>query len=189
MRRIGRTDPTTPVPGRSWYRGAWRTPEEIDRLRERQRARRAAESGGIDRRKLPRSTPEEKEEKRLARNARRAARLRERRKLDPEFAERDRARQRGRYKPTGNPIGRPPVSAQERERRRRDKEIKRVEERRSRERTRAAARTEKAKPKRAPAIVRSAWSRADKDSIIRRKFPTMADLDASARRGDFDGFS
>lgn len=193
--KIGRTDRSTPIPGRVWYAGAWRTPEEADRRREWQREKRRASSGGVDRRKGPRKTDEEKEATRLARNERRAASLRQRRADDPEWAERDRVRQRGRpsrYIPTGRPRGRPPATPEERaERERRAKERKHAE----REQRRAARRFteriagEKIRNRRAPAAVRAAWSRSQPGSILRRKYPTMAALDASARRGEWDGWT
>jgi hypothetical protein len=181
----GRTNPDVPIPGRVWYRGAWRTPKEKERNIEAQRAKRRAASGGVDRRRGPRKTDEEKEATRLARSKRRAARLRERRRIDHEWAERDRARQRGRYVPRER---RNAVTPEERERRAKAKRHEAAERRRAARRNRERVVAEKARNRRAPAEVRAAWSRAKPGSIIRRKYPAMKDLDASALRGEWEGW-
>jgi hypothetical protein len=176
-----------------WYAGAWRTPEEAEHRRENQRAaRRAASTGAPDRRC---TSPEEKEATRVARNARRAERLRIRRQNDPEWAERDRVRQRGRpsrYVPTGRPRGRPPATPEERAERERRAIAKRLaasEQRRAVRREKQAIRAaERAAATTAPNAVRTVWRAASAGSIIRRKYPTMEALNASARRGEWDGF-
>jgi hypothetical protein len=159
-------NPAAPVDGRAWYAGRWRTAEEvvrIRRLRRESQQRRAAHGGRAKQRRY----------------------YRERYASDPAFREAELARSRSSYKPR---VRQTSLTDEQRAARRRTKEINRVERRRTREAATAARRMEKAKQKRAPAVVRSAWARGKPGSIIRIKYPTMADLDASARRGEFDGF-
>lgn len=92
MKKIGRLDRTTPIPGRSWYQGAWRTPEEVEARREHQRRKRAATPPAPSKRR--RLTDAERRERRAE-----AYRLRYAR--DEEFAERERERNRARYVPRG----------------------------------------------------------------------------------------
>jgi len=98
---------------------------------------------------------------------------------DPEFRQRDRDRQAEVRRARGAKPRK--VAQRQREAARARTRIKTIERRRAAEAKRELP------SRRAPADVRAAWRDADENSIIRRKFPTMAALDASARRGDFDG--
>lgn len=138
-------DKTTPVEGRVWYCGRWRTPEQAEKCRDRMRHY-----------------------------------LRRRRNTEPEFRKRDRERA-ATYRRTHGAKPRK-VTRAEAEARRATRQVRAAERRRAAENARARASV----PARAPAVVRAAWRDAKPNSIIRRKFPRMADLDASARRGEFD---
>lgn len=178
MRRIGRTDPATPVPGRTWYAGAWRTPDEIERRRSRQATTRPRVS--VDRR---RTTDEEKQAAAEARRVRTNERARRRRVDDPEWAERDRARQRGRYVPRERKTR---IPDEVRSARAAKKRIEATERRLERARVRAAERANAPTPPDVPSAVRRAYGDAQAGSAIKRKYPTWRALRAGARRGDFD---
>lgn len=154
-------DKSNPVPGRVWYMGRWRTPEEVDRVR----AQRLANN----------KKPEAK--------ARRARALREKRINDPEWAERDRARQRGRYVPRARTTRLPDEI---RTARAAKKRIEAAERRRERARVRAVARANAPVPVDVPSDVRRAYGNAAPHSAIKLKYPTWDKLRAGARRGDFD---
>ena len=137
-------DKSTPVEGRVWYCGRWRTPEQAEKCRDRMRHY-----------------------------------LRRRREEEPSFRERDRERAAGYRRARGAKPSE--VAREEAETRRAVRMMRAAERRRA-----AVAREREGMPERAPADVRAAWRDGKPNSIIRRKFPRMTDLDASARRGEFD---
>lgn len=157
-------DPTTPVPGRVWYAGRWRTPEQIKK-------RRATTARNMQSSRY-RST--------------RSASWRRRYATDLAFRDRELARTRKNYKPR---VRQSRLSDAERDSRRAAKVLARAERRRAARRGVERIVAEKVRNRRAPAAVRSAWSRAQPNSIMRRKWPTMKDLDASALRGEWDGWT
>jgi hypothetical protein len=112
--------------------------------------------------------------------------LHRRRNAEPEFREKDRERA-ARYRLARGMKPRE-VTRREAEEKRHRRSLRTAERRRSRETARAAVSDAEARNRQAPAAVRAAWRDADPNSIIRRKFPTMADLNASARRGEFDAW-
>jgi hypothetical protein len=157
-------DPTTPVPGRTWYCGRWRTPEQIEK----------------------RKTATARNMKSSRYRATRSASYRRRYATDPAFRARELERNRKNYKPR---VRKTRLSDEQREQRAKAKRHAAAERRREARRFRARIKAEHAKALRAPAAVRAAWSRASEGSIMRRKYPTMAALDASARRGEWDGWT
>lgn len=156
-------DRTIPWPGRTWHAGRWRTPEEVERVRARKKAYAKSPSA----------------------RAARAAAFRRRYHDDPEFREKVLARGRLNYasKAAAAPVK---VKAPHGKRSR----ALSIEERARRANARQIARDERRTRSsvRAPAKIRAAWSSSQEGSIIRIKYPTMADLDASARRGEWDGW-
>jgi hypothetical protein len=163
-------DPTTPAPGRVWYCGRWRTPEQIEK-------RRTATARNMKSSRY-RST--------------RAASYKRRYASDPAFRERELARNRRNYVRRPGRPGRQPLDAaivEAREQRAKAKRHAAAERRRAALRMTERIVSEKKKALRAPAAVRSAWSRSQPNSIMRRKWPTMKDLDASARRGEWEGWT
>jgi hypothetical protein len=174
MRKIGRTDPTTPIAGRTWYAGAWRTPEEIEMRREYVRShrrrlgtKRAKREAGE--RMRDRSTPVPGRQWYAGRwrTPEEVVRVRER----------TRARNAARYRPSTR---RPRLTPEERAQRDAEKRLRQREARNARQAERAAIREAKLKAAtKAPTAVRDAWKRAHPNSVIRRKYPTLAALDAS----------
>lgn len=155
-------DPMTPVPGRTFYAGRWRTPEEVERRKALQRVNTQTQRY--------RST--------------RSASYRERYASDPDFRERELARNRKNYRPRVRRSADPEKAR----RRLAEKNLRAREARAEARRNRVqVVKAEVRHKTRAPGNVRSAWKRAHANSVIRRKYPTLAALDASVRTGDFEG--
>jgi hypothetical protein len=174
VKRIGRTDPTTPIEGRTWYAGAWRTPEEIEMRREYVRSHRRKLGTG----RAKRERGERMRDRSTPVPGRRwyAGRWR-----TPEevvrVRERTRAKNRARYQPRTR---RTRLSPEERAQRDAAKRLAQREARNARQRERDAIKAEKLRAAtKAPTVVRDAWKRAHPNSVIRQKYPTLAALDAS----------
>jgi hypothetical protein len=168
-------DPRIPHPGRTFFAGRWRTDEEVERVRGHKR--KSEKSSRMRDRRTPVSgrqwymgrwrTPEEVVSVR----------------------ERNRARNAARYVPRERKPRSDRLTDEERERRANERRHAKREARRAARRGAERIKAQKALDRRAPAQVRSAWSRAQPNSIMRRKWPTMKDLDASALRGEWDGWT
>jgi len=157
-------DPNTPVPGRTFYAGRWRTPEEVERRK------------AMTRRNA--STHRARQQ--------RSASYRERYANDPVFRERELERNRRNYKPR---VRRTSLTPEEQARRRAEKNLRAREERAEARRQRQAIKAAEVRhATQAPAAVRAVWRKAKPGSIMRRKWPTMADLNASVGSTDWSRF-
>lgn len=181
MRGIGRTDPSTPIVGRRWYSGAWRTEEEIEKRRAYIRAHRQRLG---PRRIMARERGERMRDRTRAVEGRRwyAGRWRLPEEVE-KLREYNRAKNRRLYKPRAR---KPRLTDEEREARATTRRHEVGERRRARQAARDVAKARAAEPKRAPSHVRAAWNKAAPGSIIRRKYPTLKALDTAALTGAFE---
>jgi hypothetical protein len=124
--------------------------------------------------------------------ARKRARYHAVNKHDPEYVRQARERSRRSYmlktaeqRAEANAKHRKPLSDEARERRnalRREARAKL----RGESPTREIVRAEKKRPKPIPTVVRDAWKRSERGSILQRKYPSYDKLKRGAARGDFD---